>query len=168
MGEFISPKILETFLRQPELTFEKRNLVEVENENDYLYTYGVSCDYFIIILDGSATVQIGKKEKERMEINAGLFSYYGVDSLVYEDEQDPLKALQDEKRTPYEPEFSLKVDSYCVYLKITRKAWKDAVRKSLMERTYTGGQVTSNANSPMSQTSNIVDISNGSLAITPS
>ena len=49
MGEFISPKILETFLRQPELTFEKRNLVEVENENDYLYTYGISCDYFIII-----------------------------------------------------------------------------------------------------------------------
>jgi len=69
MGEFISPKILETFLRKPEFTIEKRNLVE--NESDYLYKYGLACDYFIIILDGNATVQVGR-EKGGIEISGGF------------------------------------------------------------------------------------------------
>lgn len=131
MGEFISPKILEAFLRQPELMKEKRNL----SENDiYLYKYGQECDYFILILDGSAVVQVGI---EGMEINAGLFSYYGLNALLDENEKDPFESItNDATRKPYKPEFSLKVNSYCVYIKISRKDWKDAVKKSLMERMY--------------------------------
>lgn len=166
MGEFISPKILETFLKQPELTIEKRNLVEVDNESDYLYKYDVECDYFIIILDGSATVLVGRNEKEKMEINAGLFSYYGVGALLYENEyeMEPLKCItKDEDRRPYKPEFSLRVNSYCVFLRITRKDWKDAVRKSILERTYTITQTSPTANSPVSTNSNHADISNISI-----
>jgi hypothetical protein len=136
MGEFINPKILEMFLRQPELTKEKRNLSGDENDmNMYLYKYDVECDYFIIILDGNALVQVGK---EGMEINAGLFSYYGVNALLNDDEKDPLECISrpDTERRPYKPEFSLKVNSYCVYLQIKRKEWKDAVKKSIIERTY--------------------------------
>ena len=145
-GEFISPKLLEAFLRQPELTREKRNLSDNENDmNMYLYKYNVECDYFIIILEGSATVQVGLEE-EGMEINAGLFSYYGVNALLYDNEKDPneLLSIGHEERKPYKPDFSLKVNSYCVYLKITRKDWLDAVKKSKIERTY-GGVVLPNS-----------------------
>lgn len=130
-GEFINPRLLETFLRKPELTKEKRNLVEDESDiNMYLYKYGVECDYFIIILDGKAVLQVGK---EGMEVDAGLFSYYGVDALCDENETDPLKSIASPWK-PYKPEFSLKVNSYCVYLQITHKEWKDAVKQSMIER----------------------------------
>ncbi len=122
---------METFLRKPELIKEKRNLVEDELDmNMYLFKYGIEADYFIIILEGSAIVQVGK---EGMEINAGLFSYYGVDALVDENDTDPLKAIANEKKH-YTPEFSLKVNSYCVYLQITRRDWIEAVNQSIIER----------------------------------
>jgi len=152
MGEFISPKVLEQFLRQPEFTQEKRNLSEDDtDQNMYLYQYNEPCDYFLIILDGSATVNVGK---ERMEVTAGLFSFYGVNALLFDNEKDPLGPRdQRPQGGVYRPEFDLKVDSYCVYLKITRQAWLDAVRKSLMERTLVSngavnaGTVTNNGNS---------------------
>lgn len=132
-GEFISSKVLETFLRKPELTKEKRNLVEDkldESDHIYLYKYGVECDYFIIILEGKAVLQVGK---EGMEVDAGLFSYYGVDALVNDKETDPIKIIANPYKS-YMPEFSLKVNSYCVYLQIKRSEWKDAVKQSLVER----------------------------------
>ena len=130
-GEYINPKLLETFLRKPELMKEKRNLAEGESDiNMYLYKYGVQSDCFTIILEGSALVQIGK---EGMEFNAGLFSYYGVDALLDENEPLPLKSILNETKV-YTPEFSLKINSYCVYLQITRKEWIDAVKQSLIER----------------------------------
>jgi len=98
----------------------------------YLYKYGVECDYFTIILDGKALLHVGK---EGMEVDAGLFSYYGVDALMDESEKetDPIRILATPVK-PYIPEFSLKVNSYCVYLQITRKDWKDAVKQSMIER----------------------------------
>ena len=132
-------------------------------KTSFLYKYGVESDYFIIILDGCATVQVGRNDKERMEITAGLFSYYGVDALLYEHETDPLKAVskESEERRPYQPEFSLKVNSYCVYLKIYRKDWKEVVRRSIFERTNTSNQASPNANSPVS----LADTSNGSIIL---
>ncbi|CAF1059334.1 unnamed protein product [Brachionus calyciflorus] len=128
-GEFINPKILEAFLRMPHLTIEKRNL---SGNDEFIYEYGVECDYFIIILDGKAKVKVGT---EGYEVDAGLFSYYGVNALANEEEKDPLECIgNDSSRRPYKPEFSLKVDNYCVCLKITRQDWKDPVKKSLMER----------------------------------
>lgn len=146
MGEFINPRILETLLRQPELTIEKRNLSQIENDKSmYLYEYGVECDYFIIILDGDAKVEVGK---EGMEINAGLFSYYGIDALLSENEKD-VKCIEDDaNRKPYTPEFSLIVKSYCVYLKVKRSTWKDAVKKTMIERMY------HNSTLPLSTTRN--------------
>lgn len=130
-GEFLNPRLLETFLRKPELIKEKRNLEEDECDiNMYLYKYGVECDYFIIILEGEAVLHVGK---EGMEVNAGLFSYYGVDALVDEAEMDPVKCINIPYK-PYKPEFSLKVKSYCVYLQITRNVWKEAVKQSMIER----------------------------------
>ena len=100
---------MEIFLRRPELIKERRNLSNDTNTDIYLYQYGVECDYFIIILEGNALVQVGK---EGMEINAGLFSFYGVNALIDESQKDPLECIgNDSTRKPYKPEFSLKVNS---------------------------------------------------------
>ncbi len=150
--EFVSPKLLEAFLRQPELIVEKRNLSE--NDNMLLYEYGAECDYFLIILDGSAVLEVGKDTNSIMEINAGLFSYYGVNALLDDSIKDAkhLFALMHQQQCQanstdtiatnhsatsgvmpkiiYKPEFTLKVNSYCVYLKVTRDDWLDVVKKS--------------------------------------
>jgi hypothetical protein len=124
--------VLETFLKQPNLLRERRNLSEIDGV--YLYKYGVEADYFIVILDGSATVEVGT---DAIEINAGLFSYYGVNALIEGHETTPEQIIGAENEIkPYKPEFSLKVNSYCVYLKISRKEWKDAIKKTLLERNY--------------------------------
>ena len=113
---------------------EKRNFSNDTNTEIYLYEYGVECDYFVIILEGNALVQVGK---EGMEINAGLFSFYGVNALIDEGQSDPLECIgNDSTRRPYKPDFSLKVNSYCVYMQITRAEWKLAVKNSIMERRY--------------------------------
>ena len=148
--EFISPKLLEAFLKQPELIIEKRNLSKNENDQTmFLYQYGIECDYFLIILDGSAQLLVGNDSNSMMEINAGLFSFYGVNALLDESVKD-FRQLQKQlasssdhvsPTTPpnssgslthklYKPEFSLMVTSYCVYIKITRKEWLDVVKKS--------------------------------------
>jgi hypothetical protein len=157
--DFISPKLLEVFLKQPELIIEKRNLSENDvDHNMMLYEYGVESDYFVIILDGSAVLEVGKDSYGLIEINAGLFSYYGVNALVDEGVRDAkqLFALMQQQQAQhstdtiatthsaasnglvsvhspklgYKPEFSLKVNSYCVYMKITREDWLDVVKKS--------------------------------------
>jgi hypothetical protein len=164
--EFINPKILETFLRQPELIIEKRNLSQINNDKSmFLYEYDVVCDYFIIILDGTAQVQVGK---ERMEINAGLFSYYGISALLDENEKDATcvndEDDHDTQHKPYKPEFSLIVTSYCVYLKVTRKNWKDAVKKTLMERMYHGAPSVP-ANSALAKTAETINSSTSNQAL---
>ena len=121
--------MLETLLKQPDLLRERRNLSEIDGV--YLYKYGVEADYFIIVLDGSATVEVGA---DGIEVNAGLFSYYGVNALIESHETSPEQIIFNENEIkPYKPEFSLKVNSYCVYLKITRKEWRDAIKKSLLD-----------------------------------
>lgn len=146
--EFINTRLLETFLRKPELIKEKRNLADQDNDNDqnmYLYKYGKECDHFVIILDGKAVLKVGK---EGMEVDAGLFSYYGVDALMDANHTDPVKCLA-AKPKPYKPEFSLKVNSYCVYMKITRSQWVEAVKQSQIERNV-GVVSTSGSNEPLS------------------
>ena len=127
----------------------------------YLYAYGVESDYFVIILDGNAELKVGR---DGMEVNAGLFSYYGVNALFNDDSIKDAKSLlcsntielttksntnlnnfihatnssllAYNSNLKYVPEFSLKVNSYCVYMKITRADWLDLVKKSLVKKTF--------------------------------
>jgi hypothetical protein len=140
--EFVNSKLLEQFLKRPELINEKRNLSENENDQTmYLYQYGVECDYFIVILSGEAELKVGK---DGMEINAGLFSFYGVNALLNDESIKDAKSLSlndidnhnHNQTTKYIPEFSLVVNSYCVYMKITRAEWLDLVKKSLVKKAY--------------------------------
>lgn len=116
---------------------EKRNISEsIDDSNTYLYHAGIEVDYFIIILDGNATLRLSL---DGLEINAGFFSYYGIHALLDEKCDDPNECVCIEQ-IAYVPDFTLRVSSYCVYMKITRKQWLDAVKKTLMERTYATSQ----------------------------
>lgn len=159
-SDFVNPKWLETFLRKPDLIKEKRNLLDDEKAKSmYLYEFGHECEYFTIILDGKALVQVGK---DGLEISAGLFSFYGVNALLDESDLTADDVLKNELiKKKYTPEFSLIVESYCVYLQIARKDWLDLVRKTHMERNYRTAGLPSNANfSTTASNYNFISIGN--------
>ena len=147
----MNPKLLETFLRDQDLIKEKRNLANDENdEKMFLYKCGVECDYFTIIIDGKAIVQVGKEDDHELKISAGLFSYYGVNALISDDEHNGSDVIRNEhNRKKYCPEFSLYVDSYCVILQIKHTAWLDLIRISEYNRSQRAASPTNAAQSPM-------------------
>ena len=97
----------------------------------YLYKCGKEADYFIILLDGQAVVQSGQ---DGMEINAGLFSYFGVDALLGENEEENVQDLLSDKLRVYKPDFSLRVNTHCVYWRVTRNQWLSVVKQSILEK----------------------------------
>jgi metal transporter CNNM len=133
-SEYLSPKVLDCALKHPDFIKEKLNLND--NMKDmYLYKYGEESDFFLIILNGSAIMEIGK---EKTLVNAGLFSYYGTNALI----SDPNHSaddiiLQENNIKPYIPEFSLKIEQYCVYFHISRIDWLKLVKNTNLERKKT-------------------------------
>ncbi len=129
--DFISPKVLDNALRHPDFIRERLNLNE-STTNIYLYKYGEEADFFLIILNGSAIMEIGK---EKINVNAGMFSYYGTNALMTEPNQGPEEVLLNETNfKPYIPEFSLKIEQYCVYFQISRGDWLKLVKNTNLER----------------------------------
>lgn len=102
----------------------------------YLFKYGQECHHFLIILDGEATMEIGK---DKIIVKAGLFSYYGVNVLINDSNlNQSIEEIIDYNDKPYIPEFSLivKEKQRCVYFQITRDDWIQLVKNSIMERKY--------------------------------
>ncbi len=133
--DFINPKLLENVLKRPEFTKEKINIAN--NEDDvYLYKFGEPCDNFIIILDGSAILEIGK---DKITVQAGLFSFYGVTALMTDpNSQHTIEdvLINEQNYKQYIPEFSLKINQRCVYFQVTREDWLKLIKTSNMERKY--------------------------------
>jgi len=102
---------------------------------EYLYQYGKTCNYFILILSGEATIEVGK---EKLEFVAGSFAYFGVNALLGDCKtmDHVLTHLESRTRSKYIPDFSLRVDERCAYLKIDRSLWLSAVRRSKFEITH--------------------------------
>ena len=128
--------MLENILKSTEYIKEKINITEDNYDDAYLYKFGEPSNNFIIILDGSATLEIGK---DKITVLAGIFSYYGVCALL--SDPNSINSIQDvlenEKNYHvYIPEFSLKINQRCVYFQITRDIWLDLVKKSNIERKY--------------------------------
>jgi hypothetical protein len=125
--DFINPKYLETFLRHPENIKEMRNLSNETNLN--LYTNGKEADYFIVILEGSAVLEFASNWK----LVAGLFSFYGVRALIDDNEKTPLDIINNNDKipTPFKPDYSLTVNTVCIYFQISRKQYIDIVKKSV-------------------------------------
>lgn len=144
--EFLTKNVLELIFKRCSLIETKRP--DRKSPPEYLYNYGRGCDYFILILSGEATIEVGK---EKLEFPAGPFAYFGVNALLAGSdtaeevlqEESKLKenesknvffneAKQTNKRY-YVPDFSLRVDDRCVYMKLDRELWRNGVIKSRYE-----------------------------------
>ena len=99
---------------------------------EYLYQYGKRSNYFIIILTGEATIEVGI---EKLEFIAGQFAYFGANGLLNDcDNADQiLRDVANIRQYQYIPDFSLRVDDRCVYFKIDRDLWLNGVKKSKYE-----------------------------------
>lgn len=167
--EFLTKNVLELIFRKAEI--KESRCLEHRTKVEYLYEYGKGCNYFILILSGEATIEVGK---EKLEFPAGPFAYFGVNALlcgsetveqvIQEDQIGPVpsttpatlaaggvstggapspavsaKLSQEAKphsSKQYIPDFSLRVDDRCVYLKVDRDLWRSGVIKSRYERLH--------------------------------
>jgi hypothetical protein len=115
-----------------------------EDKIQYIYKYGKSVNFFVLIIEGFMTIEVGE---ERIEFIAGAFEYFGVQALM--GNAKTIEQVLD--NTPaykqYIPEFSLvinyktygeretKVYSKVMYLRIDRNLWLNAVRTTHFKRT---------------------------------
>ena len=76
-SEFLTKNVLELIFKRCSLIETKRP--DRKSPPEYLYSYGRGCNYFILILAGEATIEVGK---EKLEFPAGPFAYFGVNALL--------------------------------------------------------------------------------------
>jgi hypothetical protein len=138
-SEFLTRNVLELIFKRTQLKESRR--LDQKSPCEYLYHYGKGCNYFILILSGEATIEVGK---EKLEFPAGPFAYFGVNALLCGCEtveqvlaDDISSVNQNEDKKPhsklYIPDFSLRVDDRCVFIKIDRDLWRNGVIKSRLE-----------------------------------
>ncbi len=158
-SEFLTKHVLELIFKK--VAFKESSRRESSKSHpEYLYKYGQGCNHFILILSGEATIEVGR---EKLEFPAGPFAYFGTNALLCgaEKAEDILNedALSVSCSTPissppqsdttklshksstnssftskqYIPDFSLRVDEKCVYLKLDRELWRTGVIKSQYE-----------------------------------
>jgi hypothetical protein len=166
--DFITKSVLELIFKK-EVFKESVNIDR--NTADYLYQYGKPCNYFVLILSGEATIEVGR---ERLEFIAGQFSYFGVNALINDPTKTTKEILDDTTAyKQYVPDFGLRVDTKCVYIKLDRTLWLNGVRKSQYEmlsmtneytETYQPEQISLTAHSNVhtnanSKTNSIMDVS---------
>ena len=146
-NEFLTKNVLELIFKR--VSFKESHRQDRKSPPEYLYTYGKGCNYFILILSGEATIEVGK---EKLEFPAGPFTYFGVNALLCGsetadeviNEESKLKSIENKnvffnesksvKITKYYvPDFSLRIDDRCVYMKLDRELWRNGVIKSRYE-----------------------------------
>ncbi|CAF0719182.1 unnamed protein product [Brachionus calyciflorus] len=146
--EFLTRNVLELIFKRA--VFKESRRSDPKLPREYLYKYGKGCNYFILILSGEATIEVGK---EKLEFSAGPFAYFGVNGLLcgFESAEqmfnedpsfenlsnknfDSLSLSQKTYSKQYIPDFSLRVDEKCVFMKIDRDLWRNGVIKSCLER----------------------------------
>lgn len=129
-NEFLTKNVLELIFKRGDVFKESRR-VQDKSLPEYLYQYGKKSNYFIIILTGEATIEVGR---EKLEFVAGQFAYFGVNALLNGCESvEQVLQEKDNVKVHYMPDFSLRVDDKCVYFKIDRDLWLNGVKKSKFE-----------------------------------
>ena len=139
-SDFLSKNVLETIFKVT--AFKESRRTDPKQPPEYLYNYGKGCSYFILILSGEATIEVGK---EKLEFPAGQFAYFGTNALLCGAET-PDQVIQQEcsldsylneqsKKISkqYVPDFSVRVDDKCVYMKLERDLWRKGFLKSRYE-----------------------------------
>ena len=152
-NDFLTKNVVELIFKRA--VFKESRRADTKSPSEYLYTFGKGCNYFILIISGEATIEVGK---EKLEFPAGPFAYFGVNALLCGNEtaeqvlqedmniSSPLKDIDTQSTSSapetgkkkftnkqYIPDFSLRVDEKCVYMKIDRDLWRNGVIKSRYE-----------------------------------
>lgn len=74
----LSEKVIPRLLQQKDVFIELLYEEGINKEKLYIYKANKSADYFVLILEGTVRVIVGK---ENLEFDTGAFSYYGVPAL---------------------------------------------------------------------------------------
>ncbi len=186
--EFLTKNVLELIFKRA--VFKESRRADTKSPSEYLYTYGKGCNYFILIISGEATIEVGK---EKLEFPSGPFAYFGVNALLSGCEtaeqvlQDETVSLSSDAESSlplaeankaksaskqYIPDFSLRVDDRCVYMKVDRDLWRSGVIKSRYE--YLNNQKSDSidylpngqkSDTDLSSVASKPDNSNGSLGV---
>lgn len=140
-SEFLTKNVLELLFKRATIKESRRMQHASDSKSqqpaaEYLYRYNKGCNYFILILSGEAIIEVGQ---EKLEFPAGPFAYFGVNALLGGRETPDQILQEDTTANPpthhyYVPDFSLRVEDKCVYLKIDRDLWRNGVIKSNYER----------------------------------
>ncbi|CAF1181229.1 unnamed protein product [Rotaria sordida] len=142
-SRFISSHILVRLLNvQFYQEFEYDKDRAEDGKETYIYEYGKSADYFVLILNGQAELITGQ---EKIVSEVGPFSYFGVSALCSPDSKvEDIVRSKDLKFRPFVPDFSLRVSEDVQILRIRRINWLAAVRATFFEN-----QQKSNGGPPM-------------------
>ncbi|KAF0990762.1 hypothetical protein HZS_5179 [Henneguya salminicola] len=121
----VSLNILRRMVAHPGVAI-KRDYVE----SYYLYKKGIAVDYFILLIEGRVEVTIGS---ENLKFFQGPFSYYGHSFLEKIDQISPRTSIEKTKQN-FIPDFSLKILTSVVFLKISFSLYKIAVEATKLEK----------------------------------
>ncbi|KAF1742412.1 hypothetical protein MXB_1997 [Myxobolus squamalis] len=125
-NEHISLNILRRMIAHPGVAI-KRDFVE----NYFLYKTGVPVDYYILIIEGRVEVTIGS---EKLTFVQGPLSYYGH-LFLEKVEVLSSRSVSEKQKTSFIPDFSLRITTDVVFLKINYSLYKIAVEATKLENT---------------------------------
>ncbi|RWS04148.1 metal transporter CNNM4-like protein [Dinothrombium tinctorium] len=142
---YISAAVLKRLLDQKiyhEIQFQEDGLFKGKTREmiEPLYSYGVACDYFIMILEGKMSAIVGIEGKI---FECKPFCFFGESALALSNyDFYLLRNETNETRigrilgSCFIPDYTVKIVDDCLYLKITRKMYLTACKASANESKF--------------------------------
>lgn len=155
----LSEKVIPRLLKQKDVFVQLVHNENVSPEKMYIYRANKPADYFVLILEGTVRVIVGK---ENLEFDTGAFSYYGVPSLQVPSAQPSVTDTKTSRENTipgrsrsgtansdtapsvhgltadnvsaghFNPDYSLRAVSSVKFLKITKAQYTSALKATKM------------------------------------
>lgn len=144
--DIISDQVLQRLIKQNVIRTRPPEAYETPK---YLYQKDKESDYFVLILEGRATIIVGESELvfepgpfhhfgyevlRNMMIQAPRFTVANLESIAQAVSVPSLPDPSASHRFTFTPDFTLKITHEMVYLKITASTYLKAIRATLIER----------------------------------
>lgn len=127
--DVISLNVLKRLISQPNVIHELKLQDADDNVSDkFLYRKGVAADFFTLIIQGKVEVTVGQEE---LTFEEGPFTCFGSKALV---SSLSISNFNVKGALQYIPDYTVRVVSDIMYLKIPRGLYKQALRATLIER----------------------------------
>lgn len=149
-NDVMSFNMLKRLINQPDVVQEIKLHDEMDDNLKFLYKKGVVAEFFTLIIQGKVEVTIGQDE---LTFEEGPFTSFGTKAL--------LSSLNAKPLGQYIPDYSVRVVTDVMCLKIPTGMYKQAVRATLMGResepdgTIPGSNEMNHRNGPQLQPGNI-------------